>query len=279
MRYTTVNKFEGKSSYFSYYPTTDLKEQKLEQVWFHHKNKQLADKRCNEETAAYLREWAQARGRMEAEIQRRKEHLNEATNFEKARGFVRTNWKTKNWNPNNDPTQEDSSTDSDEEETTYKEETRDKVPVDIQSPNSKALDSEERDNMNYSEQDMMNNSSSLNMPMQTSDKKSHKRLYMQKPLVVDVAETQSEKSTMQSVTELQDTQNAICAYNNALKPARKKKDALPEITSNNLTMRDRFVKEPKKGKVVREFRFMKVGNLDEGHVENPNDDVYSISAK
>ena len=61
-----------------------------------------------------MREWAQARGRMGSEIQRRKEHINEATNFEKARGFVRTNWKTKNWNPNDDPTQVDSSTDSED---------------------------------------------------------------------------------------------------------------------------------------------------------------------
>ena len=48
---------------------------------------------------------------MEAEIQRRKEHLNDATNFEKARGFVRTNWKSKNFNPLNDPTEYESSTD------------------------------------------------------------------------------------------------------------------------------------------------------------------------
>lgn len=57
-RPTTVNKFEGRSSYFSYYPTNELYEQRLETVWFHHKNKQLADKRRDEETAAYLREWA-----------------------------------------------------------------------------------------------------------------------------------------------------------------------------------------------------------------------------
>lgn len=80
-----------------------MKEQKLEQVWFLHKNKVLADKRRDEETAAYVREWSQARGRMEAEIQRRKEHLNEATNFE-ARGFKRKFFKTKNWNPFEDPT-------------------------------------------------------------------------------------------------------------------------------------------------------------------------------
>ena len=75
----------------------------------------------------YVREWAQARGRMEAEIQRRKEHLNDATNFEKARGFVRTNWKTKNWNPNDDPTQEESSSDSDDVEAVYQEEKADRV--------------------------------------------------------------------------------------------------------------------------------------------------------
>jgi nuclear transport factor 2 (NTF2) superfamily protein len=32
---------------------------------------------------------------VEVEIQRKKEHQNFATNFEKARGFVRQNWKSK----------------------------------------------------------------------------------------------------------------------------------------------------------------------------------------
>ena len=44
-------------------------------------------------------------------MQRKKEHINAATNFEKARGFVRSNWKSKNFNPNDDPTKFDSSTD------------------------------------------------------------------------------------------------------------------------------------------------------------------------
>lgn len=42
-----------------------------------------------------MKEWSNARGRMEAEIARKKEHVNAATNFEKARGWVRSNWKTK----------------------------------------------------------------------------------------------------------------------------------------------------------------------------------------
>ena len=104
MSYTTTNNFGGKSNFFSYFPSTTLAEQRLAQMWFYHKNKQLQDKRRDEETLALLREWRIARGRMEAEIQRRKEHLNDATNFEQARGFVRTNWKTKNWNPDDDPT-------------------------------------------------------------------------------------------------------------------------------------------------------------------------------
>lgn len=114
VKYITTNKFEGSSNYFAYFPTEDIKEQKLEQFWWEQQNKKLADKRHNEEMANIVREWSQARGRMESEIQRRKEHLNDATNFEKARGFVRTNWKTKNWNPNCDPTQEVSSSDSED---------------------------------------------------------------------------------------------------------------------------------------------------------------------
>lgn len=43
-----------------------------------------------------VREWGAARGRVESEIARKKEHANEATNFGKARGWVRSNWKTKN---------------------------------------------------------------------------------------------------------------------------------------------------------------------------------------
>lgn len=36
VKFTTVNKFEGTSSYFSYFPTDELKEQKLEQFWWQH---------------------------------------------------------------------------------------------------------------------------------------------------------------------------------------------------------------------------------------------------
>ena len=56
-------------------------------------------------------------------MQRRKEHINFATNFAEARGFVRTNWKSKNFDPLCDPTVLDSSTDESE----YGDEQADKV--------------------------------------------------------------------------------------------------------------------------------------------------------
>jgi hypothetical protein len=72
-----------------------------------------------------MNQWGQARGRIEAEIQRKKEHQNAATNFEKARGFVRTDWKSKNFNPSMDPTILDSSTDESEIEAREKLELND----------------------------------------------------------------------------------------------------------------------------------------------------------
>ena len=68
--------------------------------------------------------------------------------------------------------------------------------------------------------------------------------------MVDVTDTQSENATLPSVKEQVDTLNAITAYNKALKPARRKKDKLPELVSTtNIAVRGRFVKDYKKGKI------------------------------
>lgn len=93
------NRFEGRSNYQFYYPTGLTHEQELEQFWFDEKNKELADKRREEEAKQTLVDWGQARGRMEAEIARKKENINAATNFEKARGWTRSNFKTKMFDP------------------------------------------------------------------------------------------------------------------------------------------------------------------------------------
>jgi hypothetical protein len=85
--YRKENRFEGRSNYQFYYPTGETFEQDLEKYWFDSKNKELADKRRQEEAKQTMKDWGNARGRMESEIARKKEHLNVATNFAKARGW------------------------------------------------------------------------------------------------------------------------------------------------------------------------------------------------
>ena len=97
--YHQENRFEGKSSYLAYKPTGEVFEQELEKFWIDCQNKELADKRRDEEEKAMIKEWGHARGRVETDIARKKEHLNVATNFQKARGWVRKNWKTKHHVP------------------------------------------------------------------------------------------------------------------------------------------------------------------------------------
>ena len=76
---------------------------------------------------------------MEAEIQRKKEHLNFATNFQKSRGFVRTNWKSKNFDPKADPCAESSSTDESEVERRALEEKYDELDDDFSASKKKTV--------------------------------------------------------------------------------------------------------------------------------------------
>ena len=45
----------------------------MEQRWFYNRNKELADKRQDEEMISMMQEWSQAKGRMEREISRKVE--------------------------------------------------------------------------------------------------------------------------------------------------------------------------------------------------------------
>lgn len=61
-----------------------------------------------------LKEWSEAKERLSVEISRKIEGQNEGTKFEEARGFVRQNYSSKNFDPNLNPLMEDTSS-SDEE--------------------------------------------------------------------------------------------------------------------------------------------------------------------
>ena len=88
----------------------------MEQYWKEARQKELAEKRRDEEAQETIKLWQHTRGRMEGEIQRKKEHLNFATDFQKARGFVRTNWSTKNFNPEDNPLEMTSSSEEEDDD-------------------------------------------------------------------------------------------------------------------------------------------------------------------
>jgi len=47
--FKSQNRFEGKSNYFNYCPTDDMKEQKIEKIWFENQNRLVQEKRREEE--------------------------------------------------------------------------------------------------------------------------------------------------------------------------------------------------------------------------------------
>ena len=62
------NRFEGKSSYTAHKPSGLVFEQELEKFFIDEQQKELADKRRDEEGKEMVREWGMARGRVESEI-------------------------------------------------------------------------------------------------------------------------------------------------------------------------------------------------------------------
>ena len=207
----------------------------------------MAEKRRDEETKAILHEWSEARGRMEAEIQRKKEHLNVATNFEKARGFVRSNWKSKNFNPNDDPTKLDSSTDESDVAAEERDEADDKVEG-IQDD--------------------------LVLRAQTSVKATPKKSMS---AFVDI--TQADYESHKGTTERQlATLAAIQEYNKSLPKARRAKDSLPEIATSNIAATYIIKKDLKKGTSEEITKYHQVG-IEDGGRFSQSADKYSLSAK
>ena len=66
--FKTQNRFEGKSNFFHYVPTEDVEEQKVEKVWFENQNKLVTEKRRTEEMKQTVRQWSDARSRLEVDI-------------------------------------------------------------------------------------------------------------------------------------------------------------------------------------------------------------------
>ena len=119
----------------------------MEKIWYMDQNKKVAEKRQNEELKQAMKQWSDARAWVENEIQRKKEHQNTATNFNDVRKFVRTNWKTKNFDYENaNPLEEETSEDEDdlsyysEEENTKTQEQQRQSQVPINKRNTEYID-------------------------------------------------------------------------------------------------------------------------------------------
>ncbi|EAS03934.3 hypothetical protein TTHERM_00456720 (macronuclear) [Tetrahymena thermophila SB210] len=65
------NKFEQRSTYVYYEPSDDVREMRMEQKWLQNRNKEVNDKRQDEERITYIKEWSLAKGRLEKEINRK----------------------------------------------------------------------------------------------------------------------------------------------------------------------------------------------------------------
>ena len=91
-----------------------MTEQKIEKMWYHHQNKMLAEKRRDEELKMTLKQWSDAKARMGTEVQRKIEHQTTATRFVESRAYVRSNWKTKKFDPSRNPLLDSSSSEEEE---------------------------------------------------------------------------------------------------------------------------------------------------------------------
>lgn len=126
VKYNNLMKVESKSSYMNYVPTDNVVEQKLEKMWRETKNKEIAEKRCNDELQHTLKEWGDAKSRYEEDLQRKSENMWFGSNFV-ARAFIRkTKTKKIDFNRNHLAESDGSSlmSDSELEETRERDATR-----------------------------------------------------------------------------------------------------------------------------------------------------------
>lgn len=246
----------------------------MEAAWNEYQNKKLQDKRRDEEARLILNQWSQARSRMEAEIQRKKEQINFATNFEQARGFVRTNWKSFGFNINADPTEDDSS-EADYGSEAHSDEERDEVES-IESPAIKNDDSD----FNNSEDEQVMGAALIS---KDDVKKARRIIKQRKPQVIDIASVSEKKPTMLTTDEQLDMLAAIENYRVTMPETKFKnpKNHLPEIIASNVSVQQRFWDDHLKKKVPRmKFKYHQVGLVDGTSCTSASkDDKFSVENK
>ena len=88
VEFDSLLRVESKGSYGNYIPTDNIVEQKLQKMWKDIKNKEVAEKRVNDELHQNMKDWGDAKSRYEEDIQRKTENKWFGSNFG-ARAFIR----------------------------------------------------------------------------------------------------------------------------------------------------------------------------------------------
>lgn len=88
VEFDSVLKVESKANYGSYIPADNIVEQKLQKMWTQTQNREVAEKRVNDELKQTMQDWGNAKARYEEDIQRKIENRLYGSNFG-ARAFIR----------------------------------------------------------------------------------------------------------------------------------------------------------------------------------------------
>lgn len=198
-------------------------EQELEKFWIDCQNKELADKRRDEEEKAMIKEWGHARGRVETDIARKKEHLNVATNFQKARGWVRKNWKTKNHKPGAETREEFLELSQSDEDEVNHGEGESESPMQSESPSPLKTDSRVRSL----------DPSKLDKPLNSISKMQAGQFGSQYLFCDFTKDPDNYGYRLPAAVQAKQLE-AIHSHNEALPPKKKKKETLPELPSVNV---------------------------------------------
>ena len=88
VEFESLLRVESKGSYANYIPADNIVEQKLQKMWKETQNRDVAEKRVDDELQKTLKEWGDAKSRYEEDIQRKTENKWFGSNFG-ARAFIR----------------------------------------------------------------------------------------------------------------------------------------------------------------------------------------------
>ena len=221
-----------------------------------------------------MKEWSEAKARMTTEVSRKIEHQTAATRFVESRAYIRTNWKTKKFDPSRNPLLDSSSSEEDEAQELNKvpKQPPQKIDApqivyegnrDMMSPDAK--DSRDpyafEDGVRETLQKIEDKSREINNKSAKTVLKRNYAGLMNPPKVLDFAADPVNLGIRPSTAIQLKQADSIVAFNRSLPPS-KAKNALPMISANNIGSISR-VEKNKKGQAEIVKKFGPIGMIDD----------------